>query len=143
MTRVYEGAAVRALYGQLVKDFGGPVAVGAFLGISQGTVSKQTKGEATIGCEHYGPLEDELERFPITDLMDGRRDRMSGQSDVQRLAMIALKETGDLGPAVLDYIATGDPTKLRKEGPEAGSALDQLMQAIIDGHAPAIGKGAA
>ena len=50
MSRVYEGPAIRAIYRQLVTDFGGVEAAASFFGCSKGTISKECSGDAAIQC---------------------------------------------------------------------------------------------
>ena len=133
MRKVYEGAAIRSLYRQLVDDFGGFDAAAAFLGHSKGTISKQCAGDAAIGCDSYGPLEDAVGRKPITTLMAGRDGGLLGATPINAQADQALREAADLAPAVFALLVNGDPEPLRKEGPEAMAALAELMRSVNGG----------
>lgn len=137
MTRVYEGPAIRSLYEQLVADFGGNTAVGAYLKISPGTVTKQIHGEAAIGADHFGALEDKLGRWPITDLMANRKGAGDRRSDVHAQAAQAMREAADLGPAIFSLLVDGNPEPLRKEAPELQSALATLLGSIGAAEEPA------
>ncbi|MEM5542915.1 hypothetical protein WNY61_09195 [Sulfitobacter sp. AS92] len=130
MRKVYEGAAIRSLYRQLVEDFGGFDAAAAFLGCSKGTISKQCSGDAAIGCDSYGPLEDAVGRSPITQLMAGRLKDANGAGEISSQAVQALREAADLAPAIFALLVNGDPEPLRKEGPEAMAALAELMRSV-------------
>lgn len=130
MRKVYEGAAIRSLYRQLIEDFGGFDAAAAFLGCSKGTISKQCSGDAAIGCESYGPLEDALGRAPITRLMAGRLSDADGPRAISSQADQALREAADLAPAIFALLVNNDPEPLRKEGPEAIAALAELMRSV-------------
>jgi len=133
MRKVYEGAAIRSLYRQLVEDFGGFDAAAAFLGHSKGTISKQCSGDAAIGCDSYGPLEDAVGRWPITRLMFDRLKGTDAAGQVNTQADQALREAADLAPAIFALLVDGDPEPLRKEGPEAMAALAELMRSVNSG----------
>ena len=107
MRKVYEGAAIRSLYRQLVEDFGGFDAAAAFLGHSKGTISKQCSGDAAIGCDSYGPLEDAVGRWPITLLMSGRLKDTDRAGQISKQADQALREASDLAPAIFPKGITG------------------------------------
>ena len=130
MRNVYDGAAIRALYRQLVDDFGGFDAVAAFLKCSKGTISKQCSGDAAIGAEHFGALEDAVGRWPITRLMFGRLadGGLAGSLSVQ--AQQTLREAADLTPAIFSLLINGDAGPIQKEGPEAIAALADLLRAV-------------
>lgn len=119
---------VRGIYGQLVREFGGVEAVSALLGVGKGTVSKQINGQAEIAFIHVGILEQAVGRFPLTDMMQQRRDIEIGAGETGRLAEAAMTELADVAPAILRLVTVGDPESLQKEGLEAISAL----QALID-----------
>ena len=80
MRNVYEGAAIRSLYRQLVDDFGGFDAAATFLKCSKGTLSKQCHGDAAIGPEHFGAQDTLREAADLTP------------------AIFALLINGDAGP---------------------------------------------
>jgi len=130
MRKVYEGPAIRSLYRQLVEDFGGYDAAAEFLKHSKGTISKQCKGDAAIGCDSYGPLEDEVGRWPITRLMEGRIRDMDAEGEINVKANHALREAADLTPAIFDLVINGNAEPLRKEGPELLAALAELMRTV-------------
>lgn len=136
MRKVYEGPAVRALYRQLVDDFGGFDAAAALLRCSKGTISKQCSGDAAIGCDHYGPLEDAVGRKSITILMAGRDGGILGGNPIKTQAEQALREASDLAPAIFALLVDGDSGPLMKEGPEALAALTELLRSVgAGGHA--------
>ena len=135
MTRVYEGPAIRTIYGQLVKDFGGMDAAAALLGVAKSTISKQASGDLPLQVHHWAALEDALGRFPITDMLAARRSTCPKRDNINRLIDEALREQADIAPAIFAMLSSGDATALRKEGAEAQSALSSLMEAVhaIDG----------
>ena len=133
MRKVYEGAAIRSLYRQLVEDFGGFDAAAAFLGHSKGTISKQCSGDAAIGCDSYGPLEDAVGRWPITLLMSGRLKDTDRAGQISKQADQALREASDLAPAIFALLIEGDAEPLRKEGPELQAALAELLRSVDAG----------
>lgn len=133
MRKVYEGAAIRSLYRQLVEDFGGFDAAAAFLGHSKGTISKQCSGDAAIGCDSYGPLEDAVGRWPITLLMSGRLKDTDRAGQISKQADQALREASDLAPAIFALLINGDAEPLRKEGPELQAALTELLRSVDAG----------
>jgi hypothetical protein len=133
MRKVYEGAAIRSLYRQLVEDFGGFDAAAAFLGHSKGTISKQCSGDAAIGCDSYGPLEDAVGRWSITLLMSGRLKDTDRAGQISKQADQALREASDLAPAIFALLIDGDAEPLRKEGPELQAALAELLRSVDAG----------
>lgn len=133
MRKVYEGAAIRSLYRQLVDDFGGFDAAAAFLGHSKGTISKQCSGDAAIGCDSYGPLEDAVGRWPITLLMSGRLKDTDRAGQISKQADQALREASDLAPAIFALLIHGNAEPLRKEGPELQAALAELLRSVDAG----------
>jgi len=133
MRKVYEGAAIRSLYRQLVEDFGGFDAAAAFLGHSKGTISKQCSGDAAIGCDSYGPLEDAVGRWPITLLMSGRLKDTDRAGQISKQADQALREASDLAPAIFALLIEGNAEPLRKEGPELQAALAELLRSVDAG----------
>lgn len=133
MRKVYEGAAIRSLYRQLVEDFGGFDAAAAFLGHSKGTISKQCSGDAAIGCDSYGPLEDAVGRWPITLLMAGRLKDTDRAGQISKQADQALREASDLAPAIFALLIEGNAEPLRKEGPELQAALAELLRSVDAG----------
>jgi hypothetical protein len=133
MRKVYEGAAIRSLYRQLVEDFGGFDAAAAFLGHSKGTISKQCSGDAAIGCDSYGQLEDAVGRWPITLLMSGRLKDTDRAGQISKQADQALREASDLAPAIFALLINGDADPLRKEGPELQAALAALLRSVDAG----------
>ncbi|MCT4369087.1 hypothetical protein CLG85_001515 [Yangia mangrovi] len=128
--QVYRGPAIRALYKQLVADFGGVEAAAHLIGCEKGTISKQMNGHAAIGAEHYGALEDEVGRWPITELMFARRERSSQEVERDALIMSAMRELADVGPALLALAAKGDAAAIMKEGPEALEVLNRLVRHV-------------
>ncbi len=133
MRKVYEGAAIRSLYRQLVEDFGGFDAAAAFLGHSKGTISKQCSGDAAIGCDSFGPLEDAVGRWPITLLMSGRLKDTDRAGQISKQADQALREASDLAPAIFALLIDGNAEPLRKEGPELQAALAELLRSVDAG----------
>ena len=133
MRKVYEGAAIRSLYRQLVEDFGGFDAAATFLGHSKGTISKQCSGDAAIGCDSYGPLEDAVGRWPITLLMHGRLKDTDRAGQISKQADQALREASDLAPAIFALLIEGNAEPLRKEGPELQAALAELLRSVDAG----------
>ena len=130
MTRVYEGPAIRTIYGQLVKDFGGMDAAAALLGVAKSTVSKQASGDLPLQVHHWAALEDALGRFPITDMLAARRSTCPKRDNINRLIDEALRELADVAPAMFSMLSAGDTTSLRKEVPEAQAALNALISAV-------------
>jgi len=130
MRNVYEGAAIRSLYRQLVDDFGGFEAAAAFLKCSKGTLSKQCSGDAAIGPEHFGALEDAVGRWPITRLLFGRLAERGLPVELSQQAQQALREAADLTPAIFSLLIHGDAGPIQKEGPEAMASLADLLRAV-------------
>ncbi len=130
MRNVYEGAAIRSLYRQLVDDFGGFDAAAAFLKCSKGTLSKQCHGDAAIGPEHFGALEDAVGRWPITRLLFGRLAEGGLPVELSQQAQQALREAADLTPAIFSLLIHGDAGPIQKEGPEAMASLADLLRAV-------------
>ncbi|HBR41796.1 hypothetical protein [Sulfitobacter sp. UBA4523] len=130
MRNVYEGAAIRSLYRQLVDDFGGFDAAAAFLKCSKGTLSKQCHGDAAIGPEHFGALEDAVGRWPITRLLFGRLAERGLPVELSQQAQQALREAADLTPAIFSLLIHGDAGPIQKEGPEAMASLADLLRAV-------------
>ncbi len=130
MRKVYEGPAIRSLYRQLIEDFGGFDAAAAFLNHSKGTLSKQCSGDAAIGCDSYGMLEDAVGRWPITRLMSNRLKGTDGAGHISMQAHQTLREAADLGPAIFDLLINADAEPLRKEGPELLAVLTELLQSV-------------
>jgi hypothetical protein len=130
MTRVYEGPAIRTIYGQLVKDFGGMDAAAALLGVAKSTISKQASGDLPLQVHHWAALEDALGRFPITDMLAARRSTCPKRDNINRLIDEALRELADVAPAMFSMLSAGDTTSLRKEVPEAQAALNALISAV-------------
>jgi DNA-binding transcriptional regulator YdaS (Cro superfamily) len=124
---------VRSLYGQLVREYGGVEATALLLGVSKGTVSKQMSGQAEVAFVHVGILESAVGRYPLTDLFQRRRDVEVGSGEIASLAEIAMTELGDVGPAILRLVTTGDCTSLRKEGPEVIAAIRAVLDRIGEG----------
>lgn len=122
-----DSPATRAIFAQLINYVGGVQAAAAMLECSPGTLSKQTSGQMSLVLSHVARLEDAAQRWPITDLMVSRRGATQAEADFYATAMAAMKETGDVGPAILAALG-GDYGPIRKEGPEAISAI----QAHID-----------
>ncbi|HDZ82788.1 MAG TPA: hypothetical protein ENH56_16355 [Roseobacter sp.] len=139
MRNVYEGAAIRSLYRQLVDDFGGFDAAATFLKCSKGTLSKQCHGDAAIGPEHFGALEDAVGRWPITRLLFGRLADGGFSVSLSRQAQDTLREAADLTPAIFALLINGDAGPILKEGPEAIAALADLLRAVDAD--PAEGRG--
>lgn len=130
---VWVGPAIPAIYGHLVRDFGGCDAAAVFLGIAKGTISKQIAGDAAIAAQHFGPLEDALERWPITDLLAGRAAREDLQGDPLAMVRSASAEVADLGAVFLDLVTQrwDDPDvsqRARAELAEASAAINRLLE---------------
>ena len=53
---VYQGPAVRALFKQLVRDFGGVDAVAALLGCAKGTISREVNGGLPVQDRDLGRI---------------------------------------------------------------------------------------
>lgn len=130
MRNVYDGPAIRSLYRQLIEDFGGFDAAAAFLGHSKGTLSKQCSGDAAIGCDSYGMLEDAVGRWPITRLMADRLKNTDAAGQISTKANQTLREAADLAPAIFDLLIHGNADPLRKEGPELQAALTDLLRSV-------------
>ncbi|MAQ82228.1 MAG: hypothetical protein CMH12_03235 [Maritimibacter sp.] len=124
---------IRSLYGQLVRDFGGVEAAAFFLECSKGTVSKEVSGQAAVSIDHAVRLEDALGRWPITEVMHRRRRDADGTSDLNAIAAAALREIGDVPPAVLDLVASGETGAAQKELAEARAAIEALERALAKG----------
>lgn len=133
MPKVYEGAAIRALYAQLVEDFGGVDAAAALLRCNKGGISKEVNGSASIPPAHFCALEDALGRFPITDMLHARVDRSAEMNDIERLVLTTLREAGDIGPALFRAISHGERATAVKECREAHEALGQVLAALEGG----------
>lgn len=129
MRKVYEGPAISALYGQLVRDFGGAEAAAAFLDCSKGTISKEMAGHCSVAPAHFCALEDELGRWPITEMLHARIDPEKRGGEVALLARAAVKEVGDVPFAVLELLNGGDGAGAIKEAREAYDALGQFLSA--------------
>ena len=130
--KVYSGPAVRALYGQLVRDFGGVEAVAALLGCSKGTISREVNGGMPVSIAHYCALEDELGRFPIsTMLMQRSEASRSAQAPLGDLMERVVAENGDVAQMVVKALCGGGPGgSLAKELREAIEAQQQLLDHV-------------
>ena len=84
---VYQGPAVRALFKQLVRDFGGVDAAAALLGCAKGTISREVNGGLPVSIAHFCGLEDALERFPITSMLADRRAARHVRQEVNDLVL--------------------------------------------------------
>ncbi|OWU83821.1 hypothetical protein ATO6_15440 [Oceanicola sp. 22II-s10i] len=127
MKRPYDGPAIRALFRQLVEDFGGVEAAASFLRCTKGTISKEMAGHMQIPVEHWAALEDELEHWPITGLLHGRREGRGAQGEVEALAARVIAENGDVANAVLRHLTAGDRSGLIKELTEAIAAEQRFL----------------
>lgn len=130
MPKVYEGAAIRALYTQLVEDFGGVDAAAMFLRCNKGQVSHEVNGTASVPPHHFCALEDALGRFPITDMLHARVDRSAAMNDLERLVLTALREAGDVAPALFRALSHGENDLAVKECREAHEALGRVLVAL-------------
>lgn len=130
MRKMYEGPAISALYGQLVRDFGGAEAAAAFLNCSKGTVSKEMAGHCSVSPAHFCALEDELGRWPITEMLHSRIAPEKRGGEIALLARAAVKEVGDVPFAVLELLNGGDGQATVKEAREAHEALGRLLEAM-------------
>lgn len=128
MTRPYDGPAIRALFRQLVDDFGGVEAAASFLRSTKGTISKEMAGHMQIPVEHWAALEDELEHWPITSLLHGRREGRGAQGEVEKLAARVMAENGDVANAILRLLTAGDRAGAIKELSEAIAADQRLLE---------------
>ncbi len=124
---------VRSIYGQLVRECGGVDAASALLGVAKGTISKQLSGQAEIGYTQVAVLEDTVGRYPLTDLLSRRREAAIGCGELGILAETAVTEVGDVAPAILRLISSGNADQLLKELPEAISALQALVDRAREG----------
>jgi len=130
---IYGGPARCALFRQLVDDFGGYDAAAEYLKCSKSTISKMVHGTATIGCEHFGPLEDALGRAPITRLMATRSTLVDRETRAEtELFRSAAKESGELIQALVKRLtgADRDHTEIIKEAREAHEAIGELMRQL-------------
>ena len=87
-------------------------------------------GDAAIGPEHFGALEDAVGRWPITRLMFGRLADGGLSISLNYQAQQTLREAADLTPAIFSLLINGDAEPIRKEGPELQSVLAELLRAI-------------
>ncbi|MEQ3625954.1 MAG: hypothetical protein ABNH26_08605 [Celeribacter sp.] len=132
----YSGPARCALFRQLVEDFGGYDAAAEYLKCSKGTISKMVHGMATIGCEHFGPLEDALGRAPITRLMATRSTLVDRETRAEaELFLTAAKESGELIQALVECLTGSNKGKAEviKEGREALDAIGALLSQVEAG----------
>lgn len=131
---VYEGPAVRALYGQLVRDFGGVEAAAALLDCSKGTISREVSGNGGMGVSvaHFCALEDALGRYPITSMLAGRSDAArAAQVPVGDLVRRVVSENGDVARVAVDLLCSGaDGADLAKELREAIEAQQALLDQL-------------
>ncbi|MBR9766144.1 MAG: hypothetical protein GYB53_22180 [Rhodobacteraceae bacterium] len=129
---VYDGPAVRALYGQLVRDFGGVEAAAALLGCGKGTVSREVNGSLPVAISHFCALEDELGRFPIsTMLMQRSEASRAAQAPLGELMQRVVAENGDVARLVVKALCGGGETgSLAKELREAIEAQQQLLDQV-------------
>jgi len=128
MTRPYNGPAIRALYRQLVEDFGGVEAAAALLGSTKGSISKEMAGHMQVPVEHWAALEDALEHWPITNLLHGRLEGRGAQGEVEKLVARVIAENGDVANAVVRLLTAGDRTGAIKEVSEAIAAGQRLLE---------------
>ncbi|MBB95620.1 MAG: hypothetical protein CML68_13645 [Rhodobacteraceae bacterium] len=129
MSDIFKGPAIRVMYAQLVRDFGGVEAAAAFLGSTKGTISKETTGAMPVRTGHWGRLEDALQHWPITDMLDARRAPGRDGEATRRIPHV-LRELGDVPAALFAYRETGDATPTLKEVNEAISALNAFRSAM-------------
>lgn len=134
MSRCYEGPAIRAIYKQLVNDFGGYDAAAAFLECSKGTISKEISGAMSANIAHICALEDALGRWPVTDMLAGRVERNDDADDLAKTLQGLMKEVGDIGPAIVEFMQTGDAAALGKEAREAVDVLTTALSQIEGAH---------
>lgn len=128
--RFYCGPAIRALFRQLVADFGGVEATAAYLGCAKGTVSKEMSGGMHLPTEHWAALEDAVGRAPITELMHARLTAVDHAAAIDRMAAVTVAENGDVATAVVRHLSGGDIEDLAKELREAIAASRALLAAI-------------
>ena len=124
---VYQGPAVRALFRQLVRDFGGVDAAAALLDCSKGTISREVNGGLPVSIAHFCGLEDALERFPITSMLADRRAARQVRQEVHDLVLRVVAENGDVSNAAVGLLCAGDPEAVMKELRESISASQQLL----------------
>lgn len=130
MSSIFDGPVIRSLYKQLVGDFGGVDAAAAFLGCSKGTISKEISGQLNPATGHWGKLEDALDRYPITSLLeDRRRERRESGKSIELIRQL-IKENGDVPDAVFKLIETGDATAAIKEIRESIAAGKSLLEKL-------------
>lgn len=134
MMQVYDQKVIRPLFKQLVNDFGSYDAAAALLGVNKGSIAKMVAGDLPIHTHHWCALEDALGRYPITDMLHARVDRGAAATDFERLVMAALREVGDIGPALARALAHGEMDGATKECREAHGALGQLLS-LMEGAA--------
>ncbi|WP_406720413.1 hypothetical protein RPE78_09530 [Thioclava litoralis] len=133
MIESYESAALRAMFASLVQHAGkGPAVVAAIREttgrqMSEGTLSKIISGEGRFDWNLAFQLEEIAGRFPIRTMLMARVPSDPVKAQFDELAVRTMKEVGDIGPALLDAVRTGDFTKLDKEGPEAVTAITAAM----------------
>ncbi|MBT9384497.1 hypothetical protein KM176_11560 [Pseudooceanicola sp. CBS1P-1] len=127
MIQVYEGPAIRALFGQMVRDFGGVEAAAALLGCSKGTISKQCNDQMPIPTRHWAAMEDELGRWPITDMLADRRAGRGAKGILQERAAQVIAENGDVANAIFRLLGGGAVDLAVKELREAISASQDLL----------------
>jgi len=126
MTKAYEGPAIRALYAQLIANFGGYDAAAAMLGVAKSTISKQISGELKIHTEQWAEMEDAVGRYPITDMLAARRTARTANARVSLIAAV-LSEIGDVPAALFKLHADGGEEQAIKEATEAHAALGALL----------------
>ena len=144
-----EAKTYRAIFEGLVKDVGGVEPAAAILharcgSSNKGTVSKMCNGHLAVSVEAMTALEDAARRFPCTDLLADRRDRVEADpKDIMQLAANAALEHGQAQEAIISSFSekSSDPSKMTdrersrsiKEARESLVAAEELVEALENG----------
>ncbi len=130
MTAIYEGPAVRTMYRRLIDRYGGMDAAAALIGVTKTTISRQCSGDQPIRVEHFCPLEDAVEFWPITELLHARIAGRGTTGDLARVSAQMLRELGDVPAACLEMMASGEIEAARIEAQEALAAIEHFLGAL-------------